>query len=187
MRKLVYSIAVSLDGYINDGKGSLDWVPVDEEYHRFANQQQAETGISIYGTRMWQTMVYWATAEDQPGRPDVEYEFARIWKPATKLVVSHSLMPTDMAAGATLFTGDLTAEVRRLKAGPGNSIAVAGATIASSLIDAGLVDEIQPLIVPAILGGGTPFLGAKQRARYRTAETRSFKNGMTYIRCVKPS
>ena len=43
MRKLIYSIAVSLDGYINDSRGSLRWVPVDEQYHRFANAQQAET------------------------------------------------------------------------------------------------------------------------------------------------
>jgi dihydrofolate reductase len=185
MRKLIYSIAVSLDGYINDANGSLDWVPVDEEYHRFANAQQAETGLSIYGTNMWRTMVYWNTADQEPNHPDYMYDFARLWKPSQKLVVSHSLNETDLAAGARLMRDGLIDEVRRLKAEPGNVITVSGATIASTLIDAGLVDEVQPLVVPAILGGGTRFLQTRTQSRYDLAETRRFKNGMTLLRCVK--
>ena len=187
MRKLIYSIAVSLDGYINDTKGSLDWVRVDEEYHRFANAQQAETGLSIYGTRMWQTMVYWDTADREPNQPDYMYEFAKLWKPAEKLVVSHSLKESDLVAGATLLRGDLIAAVKGLKTLPGKPIAVAGATLAATLIDAGLVDEIQPFIVPAILGGGTPFLQARGHTEYDLVETRPFKSGMTFLRYEKRS
>ena len=185
MRKLIYSIATSLDGYINDASGSLDWVPVDEEYHRFANALQAATGLSIYGTNMWRTMVFWNTAEGQPGSPDYVDEFARLWKPSAKLVVSHTLGEADLAAGAKLFRGDLVAEVKRLKAEPGGEISVSGATIATSLVDAGLVDEIRPFIVPAVLGGGTRFLSATSASKFELVETHSFKNGMTYLRCVK--
>jgi len=185
MRKLIYSIAVSLDGYINDPRGSLNWVPVDEEYHRFANAQQAETGISIYGTNMWQTMRYWDTAEEEPGQPDFAIDFARLWKPADKLVVSHSLSQDDMRAGARLFRGDIVAEVRRLKQQPGKQIAVAGATLASALVDAGLVDEIQPFIVPAVLGGGTSFLSATSASTYQLIDSRRFANGMTFLRCAR--
>ena len=78
MRTLIYSIAVSLDGYINDPTGALSWIPVDEEYHRFANAQQAETSLSIYGTRMWETMRYWNAAERDPERTDFMLEFARL-------------------------------------------------------------------------------------------------------------
>jgi dihydrofolate reductase len=187
MRKLVYSIAVSLDGYINDPRGSLNWVPVDEQYHRFANAQQAETGLSVYGTRMWETMRYWDSAAEQPEQADYMLEFARLWKPAEKLVVSHSLAEGDMLAGARLFRGDIVAELRRLKQEPGGQIAVAGATLASALVDAGLVDEIQPFIVPAVLGGGTPFLSAGSASRYRLVESRNFANGMTLLRCARES
>jgi dihydrofolate reductase len=184
MRRLVYSIAVSLDGYINDPEGELGWVPVDEEYHRFANQQQREAGLSVYGTRMWQTMRYWAG--DQPAKaPDYMREFARIWQPADKLVASHSLRQVDMAAGARLFDGDIVAEVGRLKQQPGGPINVSGGTLASSLVEAGLVDEIQPFIVPAVLGGGTPFLSVAAASRYRLVETRRFANGMVFLRCEK--
>lgn len=187
MRKLVYSIAVSLDGYINDPSGSLGWVPVDEEYHRFANAQQAETELSIYGTRMWETMRYWDTAADEPDQTDYVLEFARLWKPADKMVASRSLSGADMLAGAQLFDGDIVAEVDRLKQQPGGQIAVAGATLASTLVDAGLVDEIQPFIVPAVLGGGTPFLSARNASRYRLVESRRFANGMTFLRCARES
>lgn len=185
MRKLIYSIAVSLDGYINDAEGSLDFVRVDEEYHRFANQQQSETGLSIYGTHMWATMRYWDTVEYEQGHPEFMYEFARLWKPAAKLVASHTLTEADMLAGAHLFKGDLVAEVTRLKAEPGKPISVSGATIASSLIDAGLIDEIQPFIVPAITGGGTPFISAKHRADFDLIESRAFKSGMMFHRYGK--
>jgi dihydrofolate reductase len=187
MRKLIYSIAVSLDGYINDPNGSLGWVPVDEEYHRFANAQQAETSLSIYGTRMWQTMRYWDTAETEPGQPDFAVDFARLWKPADKLVVSHSLSGDDMLAGARLFQGDIVAEVGRLKRQSGGQIAVSGATLASVLVDAGLVDEIQPFIVPAVLGGGTPFLSATSASKFQLLDSRRFANGMTFLRCARVS
>ena len=179
MRKLIYSIAVSLDGYINDAKGSLDWVRVDEEYHRFANAQQAATGLSLYGTRMWRTMVYWDTVETGP---DYMVEFAKLWRPAEKLVVSHTLRESDLVAGATLLSGGLIEAVRGLKALPGKQMAVSGATLAGSLIDAGLVDEIQPFIVPAVLGGGTRFLQVTNHSEYELVETRPFQSGMTFLR-----
>ena len=185
MRQLIYTIAVSLDGYINDRNGSLGWVPVDEEYHRFANAQQAATGLSIYGTRMWQTMRYWDTAADDPHPPDYGLDFARLWKPAAKLVASRSLSDADMAAGAQLFRGDIVEHVRSLKRQPGTQMSVSGATLASTLVDAGLVDELQPFIVPAVLGGGTPFLSAASASKYRLAETRRFANGMTFLRCAR--
>jgi dihydrofolate reductase len=184
MRKLIYTISVSLDGYINDAKGSLDWVRVDEEYHRFANDQMAQTGTSIYGANMWRTMVFWDT-DGEPGWPAFMLDFARLWRPAEKLVFSKHLQPSDMVAGARLMRGDVVAEVTALKAQAGKPIAVSGATIASTLIDAGLVDEIQPVIVPAILGGGTPFLSARSRRDYDLAGTHAFKNGMTFLRYVR--
>jgi dihydrofolate reductase len=182
MRKLIYSIAVSLDGYINDAKGSLDWVRVDEEYHRFANDLQAATGLSLYGTRMWRTMAYWDTVETGP---DYMVEFAKLWRPAEKLVVSHTLQESDLVAGATLLSGGLIDTVRNLKDLPGKQMAVSGATLAASLIDAGLVDEIQPFIVPAILGGGTKFLQVTNHSEYDLVETRPFRSGMAFLRYEK--
>ncbi len=185
MRKLTFSMSVSLDGYVNDANGSLDWTRVDEPFHRFANAQQAATGLAIYGTRMWQTMTYWNTAEETAGQPDYEYEFARLWKATPKLVVSSSLKPTDMIAGARLFEGDLVEAVKRLKSEPGKPITVAGPTVAGPLLDAGLVDEIQPFFIPVVLGGGTPFLQTKARFEYDLIETEHFASGVVFHRYEK--
>jgi dihydrofolate reductase len=185
MCKVIYSMSVSLDGYINDANGSLDWVPVTDEYHRFANERQAESGLDVYGTRMWRTMRFWNAVGPGSDHPDFMVEFARLWKPAAKQVASTTLSESDKLAGAELFPGDIVAEVDRLKRQPGKSIHVSGATLASSLVDAGLVDELEPYIVPAILGGGTRFLQARSASRYELTESRTFANGMTWLRCVK--
>jgi dihydrofolate reductase len=187
MRKVIYSISVSLDGFINDANGSLGWVRVDEEFHSFANEQMRDTGVSVYGADMWRAMSYWDTADQEPGEPEVMYEFARLWKPARKLVFSHSLTNADMRAGAELHRDGLIDTVRQLKSEPGKPIAVSGATIASSLIEAGLIDEIQPFFVPVVIGGGVPFLQAGSKVDFDLLESRTFKSGTVYHRYGKRS
>jgi dihydrofolate reductase len=134
---------------------------------------------------MWRTMAAWDTMSDTPNLPGFIYEFAELWKPAAKLVVSHTLQPADMLAGARLLRDGIVEEVARLKAEPGKPIAVAGATLASTLLDAGLVDEIQPFYVPAITGGGTPFLQTRHRVDFELIETKIFKSGTVYHRYGK--
>jgi dihydrofolate reductase len=80
MRKLIYSMGVSLDGYIAGPHGEIDWSAPDEELHRFHNQQARETGVFLFGRRMYETMTFWETAEEQPSLPEVERDFARIYK-----------------------------------------------------------------------------------------------------------
>src|SRR5688572_19187150 len=80
MAKLTYGMMVSLDGFVADPKGDFNWVRIDKEIHRFANEETRNNGTEIYGRRMYETMVYWETHEAQKDRPEYEDEFARIWK-----------------------------------------------------------------------------------------------------------
>src|SRR4051794_40066217 len=96
MRKLVYSMNVSLDGYMEDETGRFDWSRPDEEVHRFVNTEHRSAGGHIYGHRMWETMQYWATAEGDP----VTNEFAEVWRAMPKYVASRTL--TAVEHGATL-------------------------------------------------------------------------------------
>ncbi len=66
MRKLVYSMTVSLDGYIAGPEGTIDWSVPDEELFLFHTQQVQETGVHLCGRRLYETMVYWETAEEGP-------------------------------------------------------------------------------------------------------------------------
>src|SRR5919197_6460880 len=91
MRKLIYSMGVSLDGYIAARDGSIDWAAPDEELHRFHNQQAREVGVHLYGRRLYEVMTFWETADQNPSAPEHVLEFARIWKDTPKIVLSKTL------------------------------------------------------------------------------------------------
>jgi len=90
MRKLIYSMTVSLDGYITAPDGAIDWTAPDEELFRFHTQQVQETGVHLCGRRLYEAMVYWETAEESPLVAD-HVKFAQIWKALPKVVFSTTL------------------------------------------------------------------------------------------------
>ena len=85
MRKLIYSMGVSLDVFIAGRNGEIDWGAPDEELHRFHNQQAREVGVQLYGRRLYEAMTPWETAEEKPSVSEHELEFARIWKDTPKI------------------------------------------------------------------------------------------------------
>ena len=91
MRKLIYSMGVSLDGFIAGPEGEIDWSAPDEELHRFHNRQASELGAHLYGRRLYEVMLPWETADEEPSAPDSVLEFARIWKGTPKIVFSKTL------------------------------------------------------------------------------------------------
>ena len=119
MRKLVYSMGVSLDGFIADGDGAIDWTVPDEELHRFHNQQGRESGMHLYGRRLYETMAPWETRDQDPDAHEAELEWAAIWKQLPKVVFSTTLESVE--GNARLVRGDAVAEVARLKEEPGRA------------------------------------------------------------------
>jgi dihydrofolate reductase len=181
MRKLIYSMSVSLDGFIAGPNGEIDWGAPDEELHRFHNEQTREIGVHLCGRRLYETMVYWETADQQPSLSDYELEFAGIWQELPKLVFSTTLEKVE--GNATLVREVVPDDVARLKAQPGENMAVGGAGLAASLIKLGLVDEYRLFVSPVILGGGTPFFPAlDERTNLELIETRTFGSRVVYVR-----
>jgi dihydrofolate reductase len=180
MRKLIYSMGVSLDGFIAGPGGEIDWSAPDEELHRFHNQQMRETGVHLCGRRLYETMVYWETAEENPAAAEHELEFARIWKRVPKIVFSKTLETVE--GNATLARGGVAEEVAKLKAQPGDDLAVGGAGLASTCIELGLVDEFGLFISPVVLGAGTPYFPALEaRINLELVETRTFGSRVVYV------
>src|SRR6476661_8816565 len=91
MANLIYSAIASLDGYVEDANGRFDWSAPDEEVHAFVNDLERPIGTYLYGRRMYETMVFWETAEDQPDEPAVFRDYAEIWRAADKIVYSRTL------------------------------------------------------------------------------------------------
>lgn len=181
MGTLIYSMSISLDGFVESSSRSLDWIEVDEELHTFFNNQSRELSASLYGRRMYELMVgYWRTAEADPAATPAMVEFAGIWKRIPRIVFSTTLDQVD--PGSRLVRSDATEEVARLKAQPGD-MDVGGPTLASTLMRAGLVDEYRVFVHPMILGAGTPFFAALgTRVPLRLLETRTFSSGVVYLR-----
>jgi dihydrofolate reductase len=180
MRKVIYSPMVSLDGMINGPNRELDWHIIDEELHRFINEQQRAIDTHLYGRRMYEAMIYWETADQDPSQPDYVLEFARIWKQIRKIVFSKTL---ERVQGNTrLAREDIAEEITKLKAQPGQDMVVGGATIASSVMRLGLIDEYRLFVHPVVVGGGTPFFPALDNPiKLRLVETRTFGSGVVYL------
>jgi dihydrofolate reductase len=181
MRKVIYSPMVSLDGMINGPNGGLDWSIPDEELHRFINEQQSAIDTHLYGRRMYEAMIYWETADQDPSQPDYVLEFARIWKQIRKIVFSKTL--ERVQGNARLVREDIAEEITKLKAQPGQDMVIGGAHIASSVMRLGLIDEYRPFIHPVVLGSGTrAFSALGDKIKLRLAETRTFGSGVVYLR-----
>jgi dihydrofolate reductase len=180
-RDLIYSMQVSLDGFIADPDGKFDWSRPGEELHRFHNEQTRELDAHLLGRRLYETMVYWETASQEPPTPEHAIEFARLWKRLPKIVFSRTL--DSVEGDARLFRGNVAEEVAELKAQSGKDIAVGGAGLAATCIELGLVDEYRTFVYPIVLGGGTPHLPPlDERIGLQLVETRSFPCGVVYLR-----
>ena len=182
MRRLIYSMSISLDGYAETRDRSLDWVIVDEELHTEFNRQAREVDAFLYGRRTYELMAgYWPDADADPANLPVEIEFSRIWKAMPKIVFSKSLEKVDW--NSRLFRGDAVEEIARLKSEPGGDLGVAGPELAGSLIQRGLVDEFRLFVNPIILGDGRPcFPSLEAPLQLKLVETHPYSAGVTYLR-----
>jgi dihydrofolate reductase len=181
MRKLIYSMGVSLDGFIAGPDGEIDWSAPDEELHRFHNQQTRELGAHLCGRRLYEVMSYWETVDENSSAPEHELEFARIWQALPKIVFSKTLQKVE--GNARLASEGVAQEVAKLREQPGKDLAVGGAGLASTVMKLGLIDEYRLFVSPVVLGGGTPYFPAlDQRINLELVETRTFGSRVVYVR-----
>jgi dihydrofolate reductase len=186
LRKLIYSMGVSLDGFIAGPGGEIDWSAPDAELHRFHNQHAREVGAHLYGRHLYEVMRPWETAERRPSASEEVLEFARIWKDTPKIVFSRTLEQVE--GNARLVKGDAGEEVTKLKELPGKDLAVGGAGLAATFIRLGLVDEYRLFISPVVLGAGTPYFPALgQSIDLELVETRTFGSRVVYVRYRRPA
>lgn len=180
MPKLVYTMNTSLDGYVNDADGRLDWSAPDDEVHQFFNDLESSVGTALYGRRLYETMVYWDTPESVDGRPAIEQEYARVWRAQERIVFSRTL-ETSRTARTRIERAFDPALVRRLKAEAQRDLSIGGATLAGQALAAGLVDEIGLMVKPVIIGGGTRALPDGLRLDLSLIEERRFASGAVYL------
>jgi dihydrofolate reductase len=181
MAKLIYSMITSLDGYAEAAEGDLGRGAEVPEVHTFIGDVFRGVGTFLYGRRMYETMVFWETADREPDAPPHVLEYARDWQAADKIVYSTTLDSVSSARTTIERTFDHD-EVRRLKAEADHDLSVDGPTLAAQAIAAGLVDEYHLFMTSSVVGGGKRFFPDGVRLDLDLVEQRAFDSGLIYAR-----
>ena len=181
MGRLIYTLNVSLDGYIETADHSLDWSVSDDELLTWFNARASGLAASLYGRRLYELMsAYWPTADRDPAATEATLEFRRQWLRIPKIVFSSTLTSVDF--NSRLVHGDVRDALARLRTELDGDFEVAGPTLAAQFVRRGLVDQYEVVVHPVILGGGTPYLPPLDAPiRLRLTETRTFGSGVTAL------
>jgi dihydrofolate reductase len=182
MRTVTYSMGISLDGYIVGPDGGFGWAAPDEEVFRFHIDEVRDVGVHLMGRRLYETMLPWETADQDPSLDASMLEWAGLWKPLPKVVFSTTL--SAVRGNARLASGSVAEEIERLRAEPGEGeIAIGGAGIAAEAAASGLIDEYRAMVYPVLVGGGTPFFPRdERRVDLDLVETRTFTSKVVRLR-----
>lgn len=180
MGKVLYSMNVSLDGYIEDSDGSIEFSTPDEDVHRMANEDARKASAFLFGRRLYEVMEEpWTAAAKRDDLPEVEAEFARIYVETPRVVFSDTLESVPEGVRLVRST-EAVAEVTRLKQESEGDLDLGGASLAASLVD--LIDEFRLYVMPVVVGGGKPFFAAHKKLQLRLAEHRAFPSGAMFLR-----
>jgi dihydrofolate reductase len=182
MRSVTYSMGASLEGYIVGPDGGFEWSVPDPDIFRFGIEDLRRVDVHIMGRRLYETMLYWETTDEDPTIDDADREWIALWNPLPKVVFSNTL--SDVQGNARLASGGLAEEIARLRAEPGEGdIAIGGATLAAEAASLDLIDEYRVMVYPVLVGGGDPFFPQRQRrVDLELLETRAYGSGVVYLR-----
>ena len=180
MGRLIYLATVSLDGYVEDPEGSISWSAPDDDVLGFVNELLRPVGTYLFGRRMYETMLYWETAEFGPDQPAAIHDFHGMWQAADKIVYSRVLASTSSARTQLEREFDRRA-VEDLKGSSERQLSVGGAELATQALRAGLIDELHLIVVPVVLGGGKRWLHGGEPGALELLGTRRFDGGAVYL------
>jgi dihydrofolate reductase len=177
---LIYSMSVSVDGFIADREGAFGWSAPDEELFRFHLERVGELGGILCGRKLYQTMLVWETdpslREDKLGA-----EFADVWRALPKIVFSRTLH--SVQGNARLAEASVSEEVAAAKDATEKDLEIGGAGLAAAAIELDLIDELRMFRNPVLVGGGTPFLPpVTENVPLNLIETRTFGSRVIYER-----
>ncbi|TML46917.1 MAG: dihydrofolate reductase [Actinobacteria bacterium] len=177
---LIYSMSVSVDGFIADRKGAFGWTTPNEEQFRFHTTLISELGGYLCGRRLYETMLPWET-DPSLRENELGAAFADVWCAIPRVVFSHTL---DSVQGtARLAEASLAEEIAAALDATDKDVSIGGAGLAAQAIELGLVDELRMFRNPVVVGGGTPFLPpVTDDIALDLIETRTFGSRVIYER-----
>ena len=187
MRKIIYWVHTSVDGYVDGPAGEFDWPLMGPELSAYSMEVHDRVDTFLYGRAVWEMMSgYWPTAESFSSDPH-DLRFAPIWRSTPKIVASRTLTGP-LGWNTRVIGDDLAGHLAALKAEPGKDLLLnGGSALAGSLAEAGLLDEVQVIVHPVVLGGGKPLLPiGTDRIDLELVETRTFDSRAVLLRYTRP-
>lgn len=181
MRKIVYSMSISLDGFIEAPNRDISWHKVDAELHQHFNDQLSTMSTFMDGRVTHQLMAeFWPTADADPAASPTMAEFAGIWRNKPKIVFSRTL--AEAGWNTTIMRDVVVDEIMALKDQPGGDLSLGGAELATTFRRLGLIDEYRVYVHPVVIGRGKPmFLPVDATDDLRLVDTHTFGNGVVML------
>jgi dihydrofolate reductase len=187
MRKIIYWVHASVDGYISGLGGEFDWPTLGPELFAYSEAMNEQVDTLLYGRVVWEWMsAYWPTADADPETTDDHAKaFAPFWRRTPKVVMSRTLERAGW--DARVIGKNLAAEVAELKRRPGKDILLTGgAAAAGALSGLGLLDDYRIVVHPVVLGGGPGLLpGPTDRLNLRLVDSRTFDSQTVLLRYAR--
>jgi dihydrofolate reductase len=182
MRTLSVFNQVSVDGYFASVTGDMGWMRQgdnDPELKDFVDGNASRASVLVFGRRTYEMMAsFWPTPAAAAQSPALAARMNAL----PKIVFSRTLARAPWS-GTTLLPGDPLEEIRRLKREPGDPLVILGSGgLVGPLVAAGLVDEVQLLVAPVVLGAGrSMFAGVEAPVGLRLESTRTFPSGKVFL------
>jgi dihydrofolate reductase len=179
LRKVIFQMMVSLDGYFEGPNREIDWHVVDGEFNDYADEFLRSVDILVFGRVTYQLMAgYWPTPDAIKNDPII----AERMNSLSKIVFSRTLQKVEWQ-NTRLVKGDVAREIAKLKQQPGKNIAIFGSSdLTVSLIELGLIDEYRIMVNPVVLGHGKPlFKGITNRLNLKLIGVRTFGSGVVTL------
>jgi dihydrofolate reductase len=182
VRNIVWTMSVSVDGYMEGPNHDIDWHTVDDEFHRHMNTWLGAAGAFLEGRVTYELMEdYWPGADADPDASPTIVQFAQIWRRMPKVVYSRTL--EGAGANATVVRDVVPAEVLSLKSQPGGDLVVGGSELGAQFARHDLIDEYRLYVHPVVIGRGTPALRPSDaKVQLQLIETHTFGNGIVMLR-----
>jgi len=184
MRKVVFLIHVSLDGYVAGPNGEMDWIVYNDELEQYVHALHSSMDAAVYGRVTYQMMEsYWPTVLTDPASTPGALEHARWLEDATKIVVSRTLDHVEWK-NSVVIGKNVAEEMAAIKQQPGKNVWLLGSpSVAQTFMQLGLIDEYRINVNPVILGGGKPLFGGLDTPLpLKLLEARTIPGGIVALR-----
>ncbi len=180
MRKLIFFMHTSLDGFVAGPNGEMNWIKVDDELFDFVATMTDKADTALYGRVTYEMMQgYWPNAGKEPGASKHDKEHSAWYNQVSKVVLSTTMSEQGLT-NTTVISDQLANNVNKIKSQDGKNILIFGSPRAShSLLNEGLVDEFWLFVNPILVGKGMPlFKDVPGTTKLKLVESKTFSNGV---------